>query len=592
MSAGLQRLSQLDAAYTEACRKRKRKVYNARMILAGYSEAGKTSLAKRLLGNEFNDNEKRTEGIALHHIESTFNNNEKQKKGGRWVRKNINTSHLNSIFSDAIWSTAREMSGEDSLGNSSTGGKRPLMENNEENGTHGEAKRRRTQSDVPAISDETIKELIENEDVTVEPESEEQMPFTLSVWDLGGQDEFISTQHLFFNTEATILIVMDITKGLHKLMGGKSELGYLNSPADVLYYWLNLVHTDALKQGRTPNIAIVLTHTDQIKGSQKKYINDYKKQIMDLIKDKPYFKYIDKKRIYAVSNATGSYADFQKLKDKILQHLIEQPTWGYDMPVRWLKLKHNIITKSNGRGTKYLHLTEIWELGEELMMDNDDVENFLKTQTTLGDFVYFPELRDLVITDPQWLIDKCEDLISTHVFIDKRRKLNNSIRQSLKQGKITETSLRKLWKNDGVVFLIKLMEKYDLLVDVSDNTGRKYIIPSLLDSNFHKEVSSKVLIGSFPQFVSKCSKEKNWKLTLKDLSYTNATLDIGDGVKLSLSLSQPVQIQTNFVWPEEKMHLYDRDKIQRETKASLARILKTCQIETADDEGSVPLFLL
>ena len=135
------------------------------------------------------------------------------------------------------------------------------------------------------------------------------------------------------------------------------------------------------------------------------------------------------------------------------------------------------------------------------------------------------------------------------------------------------------------------MEKYDLLVDVSDGVERKYIIPCMLGSNFNKRVPSKVLIGSFPQFVSKCSKEKKWELNRKDLSYSNATLDIGDGVKLSLSLSQPVQIQTQFVWPK-KMDQHDRHKIQREAKASLARILKTCQTQTADDEGRLLMLLL
>ena len=61
---------------------------------------------------------------------------------------------------------------------------------------------------------------------------------------------------------------MDITKGLHQLIGRNFELGYLNSPAEVLHYWLDLFHTDADKYQRVPNIAIVLTHTDLIESNR------------------------------------------------------------------------------------------------------------------------------------------------------------------------------------------------------------------------------------------------------------------------------------------------------------------------------------
>ena len=606
----LQRPEQhLNRAYFEACREGTKKVYNARMILAGYSEAGKTSLATRLLGGTINvDEKKSTEGIALHRIESTFNNKVKQKKGGKWTEKPINTSDLRSIFSHAVWSRVKKMSSEGSSGKSSTDRKRQLTEKKEEDDHGSEAKRRKTEDGSPlsrpssepeeafklqTISGETIEELIDNKNVTVKPESEEETPFTLSVWDLGGQDEFISTHHLFLNTEATILIVMDITKGLHRLIGGKSELGYLNSPAEILQYWLNLFHNDAEKYGKTDklNVAIVLTHTDLIEGDQEEYIDGYKKQMMGLIEGKPYGTYIDETKIYPVNNATGSDTDFEKLRDELFQHLIKQEIWGFEMEVRWFKLKEKIIRKSNQKGEQYMNLYEIWELAEELGMNTHDVEEFLKKQTTLGDFVYFPDMRDLVITDPQWLVDKCKDLITVHDFIDKRN-LPAKLKSDLKEGKITENGLIQLWKDKCVVvFLIKLMEKYDLLVDVSDGLERKYIIPCMLSSNIHKGEPSKVMIGSFPQFLSKCSKEKNWKLTQKDLSYTNATLDIGDNVKLSLSLSQPVQIQTQFLWPKN-MDAYDRDKIQRETKASLARILKTCQIQTAEDEGRLLMDLL
>ena len=53
------------------------------------------------------------------------------------------------------------------------------------------------------MGDETKKELFDNENVSIKQDSEDETHFTISVWDLGGQDEFISTHHLFLDTEAT-----------------------------------------------------------------------------------------------------------------------------------------------------------------------------------------------------------------------------------------------------------------------------------------------------------------------------------------------------------------------------------------------------
>ena len=399
---------------------------------------------------------------------------------------------------------------------------------------------------------------------------------------------FNTTHHLFLDTEATTLIVMDITKGVHQLIGRNFELGYLKSPAEVLHYRLDLFHTDADKYHRDPKIAIVLTHTDLIESNRRaSYINNYKDGIIEMINDKPYAIYIQHDKIYAVSNATDSDSDFQELREQLLEHLAKQDTWGYDMPVCWLKLKADIINNSNRNMEMYLRLEEVWKLGHELRMSTADVESFLQKQMTLGDFVYFsdPELRDLVITEPKWLVEKCKALITAREFIDQRTELPGSICESLKKGEITEDGLKELLNNDGIVFLIRLMKKFDLLVDVSDQLGHKYIIPCMLGSKFHKEKPHKALIGSFPQFVSKCLKEMNWEISQDKLSYTTTSFNIGRNVKLSLSLLLPVQVQTKFDWPKE-ISSCDRDKIQRETKTALAKILKTCRIQTSDDEES------
>ena len=439
-------IPQLDKAYFEACREGTKKVYNARMILAGYSEAGKTALTTRLLGQVIDiDKRESTEGIALHRIESRFNR--KETKCEVWAENGINPSDLIRYFSREVWTRAknRELYSHESNIDEEYGS---MKVNGDMDSGYSPFSENRPPGKVTA-SGGTKKQLMDNMKVTIEQESEERTPFTISVWDLGGQDEFISTHHLFLNIEAFILIVLDITKGLHQLIGRNFDLGYLNTPAEVLHYWLEFFHSEAEKIEKESNIAIVLTHTDLIQSNRDAYVSDYKGRIMEMIRDKPYAKLVKKDNIYAVSNTMDSEAEFQELRDQLLKHLTEQDSWGHDMPLTWLKLKADIINKANSTAEKHLRLDEVWKLSHELGMSTTDVKSFLQKQDTLGDFVYFsdPELRDLLITDPTWLVNKCKALITSHEFIDQRTELHQGIRDSLKKGEITEDGLRHLWNN-------------------------------------------------------------------------------------------------------------------------------------------------
>ena len=582
-------------------------MFNAHNILAGYSGGGKTSLANRLLGEQISMDERNsTEGIAFQRIVSTFNR--RHMKGEKWGEKDANTEDLINDFAQGLAGTLQKGSGGSSWDNTATGEKTEkqettgqLDENKDgdvktsQNLKSPSRKRAGQRDEFSALLGKKKREIITL--VEVEPpkqESEEKTPFSISLWDLGGQDEFISTHHLFLNIEATILIVMVITKGLYGLIGSNFHFGYLNSTVDVLHYWLNLFHT-VLEEKRKKeknvqlNIGLVLTHKDKLpEETLDKDIEDYKTQILEAVKDKPYAKYLTRDEIYVVDNSENSESNFRKLRDDLLKHFKKQKSWGKKVPLPWLSLKADVIEVATEKNEKHLSLEQIWKLAEQYEMNSNDVESFLEMQTILGDFVYFQEFREIVITDPRWLVDKCKALISTHEFIDERNDLPTNIREGLKRGQVTEDALKVLWGNDKIIFLIKLMEKFDILIDVSDATGHKYIIPCMLHSKFskitQKDIPYKLLIGSFPQLISKCSKVNNWKIIGDNLSFTTASFTIGNGTKLHLSLTVSGEVQTSIDWPEDVFQS-ERDKIQGEVTVILSRILKTCRVQTNPDEG-------
>ena len=119
------------------------------------------------------------------------------------------------------------------------------------------------------ISDGVKEEILEYEKTFLVQDSEEVTPFSITLWDLGGQNEFMATHHMFLNVETTSLIVMDITKSLDDPVGKDPKSGHPNTALEILRYWLNAFQVETIEKKRKPNIAIVLTHKDVIEATKE-----------------------------------------------------------------------------------------------------------------------------------------------------------------------------------------------------------------------------------------------------------------------------------------------------------------------------------
>ena len=179
-------------------------------------------------------------------------------KGDKWHKKGLNTVDLKSPLSPGIVAFFEKGTQRDSMESTGTEEKPEPQEtvesldgNDKKDGKISPApnvtcalkKRFPPEEKFSSLLDKKKKkEMINLGEKPSKKESEENTPFSISLWDLGGQDEFISTPHLFLNIDATILIVMDITKELYELIGSNFKFGYFNSAVNVLHYWLNFFH--------------------------------------------------------------------------------------------------------------------------------------------------------------------------------------------------------------------------------------------------------------------------------------------------------------------------------------------------------------
>ena len=563
-------------------------MFLARMNLVGFHEAGKTSLAKRLMDKDFDANEKSTEGIALHSIKSTF---DKDKLiGNYWKETDITKDDLDEemieqiklnqgILKDPGDATENiEMVQEDRRRDDYVMSGETMDKRQTKAALSGATHQEKlTEIKMNA----RIKEKLASADMNNPPEKTltQNTPFTLRLWDLGGQNDFLTTHHLFLDVEATTVIVMDITKDFNKkfVIGDKDlplKRSNPTSPEEILHYWLNSFDEEVLekekKDGKPffPNIFIVLTHIDVITPETRPdEIDSYTEKIMESLNGKDYASYVKRKNIFAVDNKTGDRQSFDELRRRLFQSFSKQGSWNKKIPTKWIQLQAD-ITAEKEKANKYLTLTELKDMGANIGMGEKDIESFIQLHKHVGTFLHFDEdlkpidesdsslkLKDYIITDPQWLVDMCKEVITHPDFLHEKH-FKQAVKD-LKRGTVTEESLIKIWGKDATTFLTKLMLSYDIFIPIADakETGQQYLIPCMLPlgSEDHKGRRSITILysgvhragcgqwfqmGKFSKLLAALHRKKDWKISLNPFpSYDRVSFTRGK-MHLQLTLEE------------------------------------------------------
>ena len=185
------------------------------------------------------------------------------------------------------------------------------------------------------MSSEALSKLLESKQEYEGPPRDDRIPYSINIWDHGGQNEFIITNQFFLNIETFILMVMDISLDLSiplkQSSDAKGKFGLPKTPAQILCYWLNALCVLALEKITEPNIALVLTHKDMIKADDtKKYIDSYMDELIKCIKGKPYESYIMNENIFVVDNREDTEGEFAHIRNRIFAQIAKQISWGIE----------------------------------------------------------------------------------------------------------------------------------------------------------------------------------------------------------------------------------------------------------------------
>ena len=654
-------VEELNAANKLTCKEDTVEVFNASINLVGHHKAGMTSLATRLMEQEFKIDVQSNEAMSIHLVKSTFNKNE--KKLGKWSETALDSSSYMKNFSNAVLAKSSELrkrrtiqrpnlplsaknvantnsdfdiqkSGvenpqqpmkhtannlrisdskltSDKQKNTNTAQKQTKSDTDEntadkETGT-SIPKTKTVQKQIMAgdPSTSTLDEQLMKEIMTYKTnfpgQQSDDHSISICLRDFCGYNKLITTQQHFLDAESATLIVMDITKSLNQRLESNHNVGNPNSPSAVLHCWLHSLHVKASQQHQQPNVALILTHRDMIQDDDAEmYVNTYIKDILNTLHGNPYAKFITKDNIYVVDSKSGSHTEFTNLQNNLFQNLTQQSTWGKEVPVRWMKLKADMIDESLKEGQRFLSLANVIGQAKQYGLNEKETESFLHMETTLGNFIYYPEseLRDIVITDPKWLFDKVTTLTTKHN-LNKQESAAETV-QDITSGYVIRKSLQEIWNERKVEYLIQLMIGFNLIIPM-DDSGQRYIIPCMLPpqkiktqkrtyenmeiiySEFHK-FENGLLIKILHQLMSECS--KIWKLCTDQShpSYTDASFEMKKGIKLELTMVDQDSLQISISCSKT---VFKQDMSQlihffREPRHILSMKMEQLGIEQAD----------
>ena len=199
-------------------------------------------------------------------------------------------------------------------------------------------------------------------------------------------------------------------------------------------------------------------HLKVYKGS----IDHYMKTVKHFLERKEYNKH-RYHEIFAVSTRSPDSPEVGRLRDVLHQLTMDEE---YEVPLKWFNLKERI------KGTKRDSLT--WKQLENAAWEANlhgyvEMKEALAFFHAVGDLVFFDDIPDFIVTDPQWLIDQFTKVISTENKEDPEQ-LEYWVELD-EYGYLRGSLLEKIWPHERErKQMTRLMERFALLLPV-----RKYL---------------------------------------------------------------------------------------------------------------------
>jgi len=560
-------------AYNNALAEGKTCVKRVPLMLIGQDRSGKTSLKKSLKGTIFNPEEDSTVGIDVdrYHFKVTSDiwitgkKDEESTPDAEAISFEHNTARLVAEKLMAVEEETRACAGSGEFEITDM-----LMETQLHESSTG------PEPSEPSFRDSTPTDIIQEPVAPAEevPDSTEQTPeddtlvatqvqmshfeeiairtktllqngwvensddIHSIMWDFAGQSVYYVTHPLFLTARAIYLLVYDLSQNPHDIAKPVVRQGVyqkiqdncsLKTNLDYLDFWMTSVaslasqdkdndvdHESEVLPKKLPAVFLVCTHADKPYSDCDPF--ELANEIFGTLKDKPYGPQLAD--VFVVDN-TKSGSEFEcpevaRLRKVVLAVAKELPHVNEVIPIKWLRYEKCLESLKNERH-HCISLAQAKDVASKMCIINKDSEiltllNFLHDLRLLIHFDDTSKLNDVVVLDPQWLIDVFKKVITVRPYHWKEKKYVDLWCKLEKEGILEEELLKHVWSSlipqtETCESLIAIMEKFSLLcpwpLQKGVSCSKQYLVPSMLKSHPPKAISDLVASAQIPSLFLK-----------------------------------------------------------------------------------------
>eukprot|EP00511_Aplanochytrium_stocchinoi_P011954 CAMPEP_0204875770 /NCGR_PEP_ID=MMETSP1348-20121228/46820_1 /ASSEMBLY_ACC=CAM_ASM_000700 /TAXON_ID=215587 /ORGANISM="Aplanochytrium stocchinoi, Strain GSBS06" /LENGTH=757 /DNA_ID=CAMNT_0052032375 /DNA_START=59 /DNA_END=2329 /DNA_ORIENTATION=- len=437
----------------------------SRLMFVGQGCAGKSATVRSLLGQTFNPNWDSTVGamvsdgeistsptwgavsdVKIDHA-STFAARIMNQEATRRRMKDVITSEVRENGSK-ILSYAKNMKRRISRNRDSRNRARKILVDIEDEGNDES----RVENSRPQFyENEIVREYDERLIVNAGADS-----MNLSLWDFGGQTVFYSMHHIFLTKTGVYILAFD----MREFMSSQTKA------VKYLSFWLNSIKLHA-PAAPVVVVGTFLSDIDNVKDIR--FINVELDEVIKTITAQVVTNEGEDLIIFPIDNKTGEGVD--ALRMKIEQVVRADPVVDQEVSMKWILLLDEILSKR--KSSSYLLLKDVQRIAKDVEIStHKEFELALSLLHDRGMLIHLTAteiLKNIVIINPQWLIDSLTKVIRDdilHRFNEgefARVGLKEDLKRLFEYGLASRDILEYVWDQEQVDFLLDLMERTLLL---------------------------------------------------------------------------------------------------------------------------------